>query len=645
MTAPSQAFLNNLEELWIEEQQAVHERFVEQRKELTLKERVERGIALRNLSIIDTDTAIGDRVLLWLAPEHANDMEGLQVSPGDPVRLWRESPDSEEAVVGVVSRRKRDKLGVVVDGNYPDHLEEGGFHLDGDEPQTTFERGKRAIRRFREAEKNSPTGQLREVLFGERVAQFDNEPTVDWMDPNLNEPQQHAVLRSLAAMDIALIHGPPGTGKTRTLVEVIRQAAARGERVLATAASNAAVDNLAERLLAEGLSVVRMGHPARVAPEVEAHTLDALVEKTGAYELSRKWIIEANNLRRKIQNRSSRTGLSRTERRELYREVRSLFRDARQQRQGAQEAILSQASVICATATGSDHILLKEARFDLVVVDEATQAPDPIALVPLFRADRAVLAGDPCQLPPTVISQEAERKGLGTTIFERLAEAEQADMLRLLTVQYRMNQTIMSFPSESMYESQLVAHNSVATHILSELEGVEEDPIRPGAMTFVDTAGKGWEEVRASDNPSTSNPQQAERIVAEVKRVLGRGISPEDVAIITPYNAQVRLLREHLRPEMEAGLEVGSVDGFQGREKEAILIDMVRCNDDNELGFLADTRRMNVALTRARRFLLVLGDSATLGQNKYYSAFLEATENMGAWQSAWDDDAPPFRDG
>ncbi|TNE45812.1 MAG: AAA family ATPase [Deltaproteobacteria bacterium] len=642
MTAPSQQFLTHLNELWVEEQEAVHERFVEQRQEFTLKERVERGIALRNLYIVDTDAAVGDRVLLWLAPDDVREMEGLQVGPGDPVRLWRDNPDSEEAVLGVVSRRKPDKLGVVVDGNYPDHLEEGGFHLDGDEPQTTFERGKRAIRRFREAEKLSPTGRLREVMLGGGPAQFDKEPDLTWQDKSLNEPQQRAVQRAMAAQDIALIHGPPGTGKTRTLVEVICQATARGERVLATAASNAAVDNLAERLLASGLSIVRMGHPARVTPEVEAHTLDALVEQTGAYDLSRKWIIEANNLRRKIQNKSSRSGLSRSERRELYREVRSLFRDARMQRQGAQEAILAQASVICATATGADHFLLKDERFDLVVVDEATQAPDPIALVPLSRANRAVLAGDPCQLPPTVISLTAEQNGLGTTIFERLAETEEADMLRLLTVQYRMNETIMSFPSASMYDNQLIAHESVASHELSQLDGVAEDPIRSGVMIFVDTAGKGWEEVSTDDDPSTSNPQQAERTVAEVKRLLGRGISPGDVAIITPYNAQVRRLREQLRPEMEAGLEVGSVDGFQGREKEAIVIDMVRCNDDNEIGFLADTRRMNVALTRARRFLLVLGDSATLGQNQYYSAFLEATEQLGAWSSAWDDDAPPF---
>ncbi len=319
-----------------------------------------------------------------------------------------------------------------------------------------------------------------------------------------------------------------------------------------------------------------------------------------------------------------------------------MFRDARKQRQGAQKSILSRASVICATATGADSFLLKDIAFDLVVLDEATQAPDPIALIALSQAPCAVLAGDPHQLPPTVISLEAERKGLGRTLFERLAEEAQGDLLRLLTVQYRMHETIMSFPSQSMYDGKLLASPAVQHHQLTDFPEVSEDPLRPGPLIFLDTAGKGWEEKRESDDPSTSNPQQAERTVAEVQRLLGRGVPPSDVAIITPYNAQVRLLRELLSREISNGLEVGSVDGFQGREKEAILIDLVRSNDDGEIGFLKDTRRMNVALTRAKRFLLVLGDSATLGLHPYYTAFLESAENSQSWRSAWDDDAPPF---
>ncbi len=414
-------------------------------------------------------------------------------------------------------------------------------------------------------------------------------------------------------------------------MEVIRQAARRGERVLATAASNTAVDNLAERLLAAGVELVRLGHPARVQSEaVEAYTLDARLEASGEAALARGWVTEANAIRRKVRARSARGRMDWSERRELLAEARRLMGDARHHLRRVRRAIVSAAPIVCATAAGADSAELERERFDLVVLDEATQAPDPMALVALARGRRAVLAGDPRQLPPTVIDLEAERAGLGVTIFERLAP-ERAVML---TVQHRMHATIMGFPSRSMYDGRLQCADAVASHALDGL-GVAEDPLREGPLIFVDTAGKGWDEERTSEDPSTRNPGHAERTVAEVRRLL----RPEDVAVITPYDAQVRQLKEKMRVD---GLEIGTVDGFQGREKEAIVLDLVRSNPDGDLGFLRDTRRMNVAVTRARRLLLVVGDSATLGGHPYYAEFLETVEAHGTYLSAWTDDAPPF---
>jgi superfamily I DNA and/or RNA helicase len=237
-----------------------------------------------------------------------------------------------------------------------------------------------------------------------------------------------------------------------------------------------------------------------------------------------------------------------------------------------------------------------------------------------------------------VIDVEAARAGLATTLFERLA-ARDSDVVRLLTVQHRMHATIMAFPSASKYDGRLVAAPAVATHTLEDL-GVAADPLRPGPLVFVDSAGKGWTEERAAEDASTSNPRQAERTAAEARRLLARGVAPTDLAVITPYDAQARLLRDLLAAEHAAGVEIGSIDGFQGREKEAVIVDLVRSNDDGAIGFLADTRRMNVALTRARRFLLVIGDSATLGGSSYYAAFLATVERLGAYVSAWADDAP-----
>ncbi|MCA9673904.1 MAG: AAA family ATPase, partial [Myxococcales bacterium] len=309
--------------------------------------------------------------------------------------------------------------------------------------------------------------------------------------------------------------------------------------------------------------------------------------------------------------------------------------------------VLARARVVLTTCTGADHPALADVAFDTVVLDEATQSPDPLSLVALARAPRAVLAGDPRQLPPTVIDVDAARAGLGTTVFERLQDAGAAPAVMLIQ-QHRMHADIMRFPSRSMYDGKLVAAPAVAAWTLADLD-VAPDPLRPGALWLIDTAGTDWTEERAISaddpgvvDPSTRNPGHAERVAAEVRRLLSRGVAPEDVAVIAAYDAQVRLLRERLAAERAAGLEVGTVDGFQGREKEVIVVDLVRANDRGEIGFLGDTRRMNVALTRARRFLLVVGDSATLGNHAYYAAFLEAIDELDAHGSAWSDDAPPL---
>lgn len=628
--------LSRLGALWRQEREATRSRFRAERRELSLDDRIARGLALRGLDVDEADAVPGGRTRLWLTPEKADQLDDLRVSTGDPVRLWWDDPDGSDAVEGVIARRVGTRLGVVVDGEVPERVWDGGMKLDRDASEATFDRGDRAIVRFRDARRGTDLERLREVLFGDRAPELPEAPPLEPLDPDLNGPQIDAVRLALSARDVALVHGPPGTGKTRTLVEVIRQAVARGDRVLATAASNTAVDNLAERLAALGVEVVRLGHPARVSPAMEARTLDALAQETPVWKLAHGWIAEANDLRRRADKRYARGAINRRERRGMLQESRRLLRDARDQLASVQDMVLARCTVVCATAAGADVRMLRPLRFDLVVIDEATQAPDPLALVALGRAPRAVLAGDPRQLPPTVIDPEAERAGLGVTLFERLAEAH-PEAVRMLEVQHRMHATLMEFPSTSMYGGRLRAAEAVRGHRLEDL-GVAADDTRPGPLVFVDTAGRGWEEERVGDDPSTRNPGQAERVAGEVRRIARRGLDPRDLAVITPYEAQARLLREQLRDLVQAGLEIGTVDGFQGREKEAVVVDLVRSNPDGAIGFLADVRRMNVALTRARRFLLVVGDSATLGGSSWYSAFLEAAERTGTWLSAWTSD-------
>lgn len=660
-------WLDRLAVLWARERRAHEQRFAEDMRQHSLRDRALAGIALRALELDEFDATAGGRTLLWLRSRKLGDLAAFRLQPGDPVRLWTEAGASTGAGAGTgtgtgpgtgpfgpgalratLARRQGERVAVILDqeraedtdGDLDDLLAGAPLHLDRDMPVATFARGAAAIVRFRRIPERDTHAILRDVLVGRAAPRPAAPEPFEPLDAALDPSQRDAVALALGCRELALVHGPPGTGKTRTLVELIRQLVARGARVLATAASNTAVDNLAERLVAAGVDAIRLGHPARVAPEVEGRTLDVLLRRHPDASLARRWLGEASALRRTAGARRARGTMDRAAFRQSMAEARQLTRDARRLMAQAQAGLLRRAPVLCATAAGADAAVLGDQRFDWVILDEATQAPDPIALVALARASRAVLAGDPHQLPPTVVDPDAARDGLATTFFERLLAAAPGAGC-MLRVQYRMHADIMAFPSQRTYGGQLAAAPAVAGHTLADL-GVAGDALRPGAFVFLDTAGKGWQEERDADDASTRNPGQAARVAAELRRLLGRGVDAAQVAVIATYRAQVRELRALLADELARGLEVATVDGFQGREKEVVIVDLVRSNDIGDIGFLRDTRRMNVAITRARRLLLVVGDSATVGSHPYYADFLAHAEQSGAWLSAWSDEAPPF---
>ncbi|NRA32679.1 MAG: IGHMBP2 family helicase [Polyangiaceae bacterium] len=624
--------LRALRQLWNLELEAVRERHRTETEQTPWKQRIADGKSAKNLRLDDVEGRPGGRCTLWFKAQKKAALEALALRPGAPVSLWGQD-DSDRRVMGTLAKRSSNRLGVVVDGNYPAFLGDGPVHLDAEAPEATFERGHSGITQFL---KEDRLKDLRAVLYGEAPATA-AAPTedIEFRNEHLNDSQKEAVRFALATDPIALIFGPPGTGKTHTLVEVIRQLIRRGDSVLVTAASNTALDNLGERLMAAGVKPVRVGRPERISDAVEARSLEKLIEETTEHQQAKKWMSEASDKRARHEKRKARGGRGSASR-TLLDEANALTRDARRMFGTARGKVLRRFRVILSTAGGIDPRMLGNHAFDTVVLDEATQAPDPMALVAFARGAKLILAGDPEQLPPTVISRDNHRQGLASTFFERLSSEPGNSLTRMLTTQYRMHTALMSFPSEQHYGGKLEAADSIAQRVLSDLPGVSDDPERPPHWVFIDTAGKGWKEQQHARSMSTYNPEQAEFTASEVRRIIARGLSPQEIAAITPYAAHAKQLRQLLAKEVSDGLEIGSVDAFQGREKEAIVVDLVRSNAERDIGFLQDVRRTNVALTRAKRFLVVIGDSATLGEHEYYAALLQAAEDQDARRSAWD---------
>jgi superfamily I DNA and/or RNA helicase len=591
------------------------------------------GGTLTALVIREEDAGLGGRILLTLGKRNQSlSLPWTRLSPGAPVILSEEGANTE-GWRGIVTRLNKDSLQVAF-ATWPEtESERPSFRLDRSSDEISRQRQRQGLDKAEAASTASRFAELRDVLLGYRAPAFHASDAPYPLGKTLNESQLEAVRFALSAQDVAILHGPPGTGKTTTVVELIRQVTRNGGRVLAVAPSNIAVDNLFERLLAAGERVVRLGHPARVMPELRDHTLDLLVENHPDVKMARKLAREGYSLREQA-SKFTRAKPERGARQAMRQEAKSMLADARKIEDMLVERLLDGARVLCATITGLDPRLIGQRRFDWCIMDEANQATEAAAWGPLQYADRLVLAGDHKQLPPTIISAQAAAAGFSVSLPERLLRELGTDISRRLTVQYRMNSAIMQFPSDEFYEGSLTAHASVEGHLLQDLPDVESSDLTSTPVTFIDTAGASYDEESEPEGESRFNPLEAELVVKKLEALLAAGLPPAAIAVISPYAAQVRLLRQRI-PQAE--VEVDSVDGFQGREKEAVIVSLVRSNRENEIGFLEDVRRMNVALTRARRKLIVIGDSATIAAHPFYQRMVNYFESIGAYHSVWEE--------
>ncbi|RFU26328.1 Nucleoside-triphosphate phosphatase, partial [Scytalidium lignicola] len=455
----------------------------------------------------------------------------------------------------------------------------------------------------------------------------------EWIDPSLNDSQKEAIKFALASRDIALIHGPPGTGKTHTLIELILQMLKLKLRVLVCGPSNISVDNIVERLAPHKVPIVRLGHPARLLPCVLNHSLDVLTQTSEAAAIVKDVRKEMD-----MKQASIRKTKSGKERRTIYADLKELRKEFRERERKCVGSLVSTSKVVLATLHGAGGYQLRDDEFDVVIIDEASQALEAQCWVPLLRAKKAVLAGDHLQLPPTIKSLNSKTKikaiegegiikgmTLETTMFDRLLALHGSSIKRMLTTQYRMHEKIMRFPSDELYESKLVAAESVKERLLKDLPyEVEDTEDTAEPLIFFDTQGGDFPEKSEEEGidkkpskgllmgESKSNEMEALLVKQHVQSLVDAGVKAEDIAVITPYNAQAKL---------------GSVDGFQGREKEAVIVSLVRSNTEHEVGFLGEKRRLNVAMTRPRRSLTIIGDSETVSKgSKYLKRWMDFLE-------------------
>jgi regulator of nonsense transcripts 1 len=428
--------------------------------------------------------------------------------------------------------------------------------------------------------------------------------------PDLNEPQ---LIASKAAIErrLTLIQGPPGTGKTHTAVRILESWARQDVgTILAVADSNVAVDNLLEGLLARGVRAVRLGQPVKVREKLREATMDAQME-THPLRRDLETQLELNEkLNRRISSmKGKEKGLA-------HRDIKKGWKETRRIENQIRDDILDKTQIVCCTCIGSGNQILDGRRFPQVLIDEATQATEPASLVPLIRGARQiVLVGDHKQLPPTVLSFRAEEKGLRSSLFERLVDLGIEPLL--LTKQYRMHPAISKFPNQQFYSNKLIdgvsAENRPAPAGL-----LWPDWDNPVAFIPVDGG-----EVVSPDGTSRENPIEVSWVLKITEDLLDAGeLTKKDIGIITPYAGQVRAIRNSMSEELD-DVEVRTVDGYQGREKEVIIFSCVRSNPEQNVGFLAEPRRLNVALTRAKRGLIVIGDPSTLRSDKNWQAWLE----------------------
>lgn len=606
---------------------------------VSLEQRRKNGVSWYPVKINSEELGSGD--LLHLEIERTAYIDKPhQFSSGKNVSLFSNQSNETLEITGTIKSVSKNTLRLVIHSDeLPDWCYDGKLGLNVQFDDNSYLEMQRALDVVIEA-KNNRIAELREMIEGVLPISFQKTDD-NILIPQLNLSQNRAVRHVLSVNDIGVVHGPPGTGKTTSLVQAIRLTLQTEAQVLVCAPTNSAVDLLTEKLIELGIDVLRLGHPARMADELLQSSVDGKISASPYYK-------DIKNLRRNAEEYFRMAGKYKRvfgkedaqQRAAFYSEAKNCIKEARLLEDFVVEELFKNAQVICCTPVTSTHRALNRKRFDTLFFDEASQALEPMVWIPLLKCRRLILSGDHFQLPPVVKSLEAKKGGLDQTLLDRCIELK--DAVVLLNRQYRMSSAIMGFSNQYFYNNELIADETVAEHSLlnDELNYLSK------SIEFIDTAGCSFDEIQNPETLSHFNPKEGEILFKHLQQLLldysiNTDLPSLDIGIISPYKEQREWLKENISAfELDKtklqSLSIKTIDGFQGEERDIIYISLVRSNDAHEIGFLNDLRRMNVAITRARKKLVVIGDSATIGSSNFYQSFLEYCEKNGMYRSAWE---------
>lgn len=633
MSTPNAELLQLLQLLELEKEEEIRQ-YNELIVKIPVPDRIRNGVCWFPVLLDSWGWSLGEHPYIIIERQKGRD-NPHKFREGQVVTIFQEQfLNTSEPERGVIHWLDKNRMKIIFYGtDLPSWVTNGKIGIQLAFDDRSFDEMQRAVRQVLNA-KGDRLAELRDILLGKDQPTFEKD-VFEYELPYLNQSQNKAVHAILSAKDVAIVHGPPGTGKTTTLVAAIQQLVKRESPILVCAPSNPATDLLTERLAEAKLKVVRIGNLSRIDESLLKHTMEGILQDHPGMQEVKRMKIEAAQVRKDAERFRRNYGpKEREERKEAFQEARMLIQHAKILEDYVIDQVLKDADVITCTLVSSMNSYIEKMRFHTVVIDEAAQALEPATWIPICKAQRVVLAGDPFQLPPTVKSMDAAKKGLNVTLLEKCVE--RMENVQLLNVQYRMNDQIMGFSNQEFYNNQLQAADFVKDWRLVTAEGEDLLPVE-----YIDTAGCGFEEKVNHESLSYFNPEEYGVLRMHLDKLLSlAGDQKISIGIVSPYKEQVIHIQQNIKTDFDhfpdADITVDTIDSFQGQERDVIYISMVRCNDKNEIGFLKDTRRMNVAMTRARKKLIIIGDSVTLSSFQFYSRFVTYAEKTGSYTTAWE---------